>query len=353
MSTYTIETRALSYAGAERLLSAAIAKATEMKVPECISIVDAGGHLLAFARMDGAFSLSMDTSLMKAKTAASYGEPTGNILAGVDIKLAIATQGQRINLPGGMPIIIEGRVVGAIGVGSGTGEEDRQVAIAALKALPGAYLEAGAGFPILMLHGVGPGTSCLANYGPVLKPLSQKFHLFCMDLIGFGNSERNRNRPFFDVDLWVRQAEAMIELMPDGPVGVIGHSMGGALALKVAARSHRVTKVMTSCGVGAPYPITEALTGFWSMPKDRAAMRKIMSRMVYAGDSVSDQMIEDRWALLNKPGYPEYFGEPFSEPQQQLIDMAVLSDNEIAGIKAQVVMLHGRDDQPCPPELTT
>jgi uncharacterized protein GlcG (DUF336 family) len=138
MSTYTIETRALSYAGAERLLSAAIAKATEMKVPECISIVDAGGHLLAFARMDGAFSLSMDTSLMKAKTAASYGEPTGNILAGVDIKLAIATQGQRINLPGGMPIIIEGRVVGAIGVGSGTGEEDRQVAIAALKALPGA-----------------------------------------------------------------------------------------------------------------------------------------------------------------------------------------------------------------------
>jgi 2-hydroxymuconate-semialdehyde hydrolase len=215
------------------------------------------------------------------------------------------------------------------------------------------YLEAGAGFPILMLHGVGPGTSCLANYGPVLEPLSQKFHLFCMDLIGFGNSERNRNQPFFDVDLWVRQAEAMIELMPDGPVGVIGHSMGGALALKVAARSHRVTKVMTSCGVGAPYPITEALTGFWSMPKDRAAMREIMSHMVYAGDSVSDQMIEDRWALLNRPGYPEYFGELFSEPQQQLIDMAVLSDNEIAGIKAQVVMLHGRDDQPCPPELTT
>jgi uncharacterized protein GlcG (DUF336 family) len=138
MPSFTIETRILSYEGAQAILAAAIAKATEMQVPQCISIVDAGGHLIAFARMDGAFAMSMPTSLMKAKTAASYGEPTGNILAGVDIKLAIATQGERINLPGGLPIIIGGRVVGAIGVGSGTGEQDREVAAAALRAVPGA-----------------------------------------------------------------------------------------------------------------------------------------------------------------------------------------------------------------------
>lgn len=133
---FTIETKTLSYDGAQRMLAAAIAKAAEMNVPQCISIVDAGGHLLAFARMDGAFAMSFDTSLMKAKTAASYGEPTGNIIAGVDIKLAIATQGKRINLPGGLPVIIDGRVVGAVGIGSGTGEQDREVAAAALKAVP-------------------------------------------------------------------------------------------------------------------------------------------------------------------------------------------------------------------------
>jgi glc operon protein GlcG len=134
----TIETRILSYEGAQKMVAAAVAKATEMKVPQCICVVDSGGHLLAFARMDGAFAMSFDTALMKAKTAASYGEPTGNILAGVDIKLAIATQGQRINLPGGLPVIIDGRVVGAIGIGSGTGEQDRQVATAALQVIPGA-----------------------------------------------------------------------------------------------------------------------------------------------------------------------------------------------------------------------
>jgi glc operon protein GlcG len=134
----TVATLKLTLAGAMKLLQAAIAKAAEIGVPECISIVDPGGHLLAFARMDGAFVQSIDSSLMKAMTAASYGEPTGNIAAGIDLKLAIATQGKRINLPGGLPIIIDGHVIGGIGVGSGTGEQDRIVAEAALAALPGA-----------------------------------------------------------------------------------------------------------------------------------------------------------------------------------------------------------------------
>jgi len=130
----------LTSEGAMKLLHAAMAKASHMGVPQCISIVDAGGHLLAFVRMDGAFYQSIDTSLMKAKTAACYGKPTGDIAAGVDLKLAIATRGQRINLPGGLPIIVDGHVLGGIGVGSGTGEQDRQVANAALAAIPGARL---------------------------------------------------------------------------------------------------------------------------------------------------------------------------------------------------------------------
>jgi len=128
----------LTFEGAQKLLSAAIAKAREINVPECICIVDGGGQLLTMARMDGAFALSIDTALMKAMTAASYGIPTGDIAAGIDIKLAIATQGKRVNLPGGLPVIVDGHVVGAIGVGSGTGEQDREVAAAALGAIAGA-----------------------------------------------------------------------------------------------------------------------------------------------------------------------------------------------------------------------
>ena len=127
----------LTYEGAAKLLTAAVAKARDMNVPQCICIVDAGGHLLTMARQDGAFALSIDTALRKAQTAAAYGIPTGDIAAGIDIKLAIATEGKRINLPGGLPIIVDGHVIGGIGVGSGTGEQDRQVASAALGAIAG------------------------------------------------------------------------------------------------------------------------------------------------------------------------------------------------------------------------
>jgi len=128
----------LTYEGAQKLLAAAVAKARDMKVPQCICIVDAGGHLLAMARMDGAFALSIDTALRKAQTAAAYGGPTGGIEAGIDINLAIATEGRRINPPGGLPVIVDGHVIGAIGVGSGTGEQDREVANTALAAIAGA-----------------------------------------------------------------------------------------------------------------------------------------------------------------------------------------------------------------------
>ena len=58
--------------GAMKILQAAMEKASAMGVPQCISIVDPGGHLLAFCRMDGAFVLSNDSSLKKAKTAAIF-----------------------------------------------------------------------------------------------------------------------------------------------------------------------------------------------------------------------------------------------------------------------------------------
>ncbi len=62
---------------------------------------------------------------------------------------------------------------------------------------------------------------------------------------------------------------------------------------------------MTSCTVGATYPINEALNGFWSAPADRAGLRTAMGRMMYAADGVSDEVIEDRWKLLTQDGYAD------------------------------------------------
>ena len=128
----------LTHEGALKVLHAAIEKAKAMGVPQCITIVDDGGHLLAFTRMDGAKVLSIDSSLKKAMTAASSRVPTGGAGTDVEIKLGLATKGKLTNLKGGAPIVVDGHVVGAIGVGSGTGEQDLEVAKAGIAALKGA-----------------------------------------------------------------------------------------------------------------------------------------------------------------------------------------------------------------------
>ena len=133
----TAEYLKLTHEGALAALNAGTAKATAMEQPQCISVVDNGGHLLAFVRMDGAFHMSQETSLRKARTAACYADTTGGLAEGIDMKLAIGTDGQRINLFGGLPIIVNGHCIGGVGVGSGTGEQDREVAAAAIAAIPG------------------------------------------------------------------------------------------------------------------------------------------------------------------------------------------------------------------------
>ena len=64
-------------------------------------------------------------------------------------------------------------------------------------------------------------------------------------------------------------------------------------------------------------------------------------------------MIDQRWALLQTGDYADYFGEMFAPPRQKYLDAAILSPEELANISAKIVMLHGRDDQPCPAEETT
>jgi glc operon protein GlcG len=128
----------LTSKGAMIVLQGAIAQAEAMGVPQCIAIVDTGGNLLAFIRMDGAKVLSQLSATQKAITAASSKVPTGGVPQEVELKLSLATGGHLTNLKGGLPIVINGQVVGAIGVGSGTGEQDVEVAKAGIAALEAA-----------------------------------------------------------------------------------------------------------------------------------------------------------------------------------------------------------------------
>jgi len=131
------DTKTLTLAGGFAVLNAAIAEADRIGQPMCISVVDTGGNLLAFARMDGSRAQSVTSTRSKAVTAALSNAPTGGVAADVELQLAAAMD-QWTNLLGGMPIRVDGYVLGAVAAGSGTGTEDLAVARAGAAAIPGA-----------------------------------------------------------------------------------------------------------------------------------------------------------------------------------------------------------------------
>lgn len=127
----------LTLAGAEEVLAAALAKARSLATTGSIAVVDRGGHLLAFARVDGSFPGSPDIAIGKARTAALFEKPTAAfeeiIKNGRTPMLAIEGM---TPLQGGVPVRVDGAVVGAIGVsGAASAAQDEELALAGSAAL--------------------------------------------------------------------------------------------------------------------------------------------------------------------------------------------------------------------------
>lgn len=138
MISYSKATRTLTLDGALKALEAAIEEAKRLKKPMCISVVDTGGNLLAFARMDGSKALSVISATNKAVTAALSGAPTGGAHADVELQVSMASDCRWTNLIGGIPVMVDGLILGAVAAGSGTGPEDLQVARAGAAVIEGA-----------------------------------------------------------------------------------------------------------------------------------------------------------------------------------------------------------------------
>ena len=125
---------------AEEMLAAARRRAEKIGVAMNIAVVDAGGNLKAFLRMDGAWLGSIDIALKKARTARLFDMETGDIgklsKPGGALYQIEVSNGGLITFPGGIPIFNEDdEVVGAIGVSGGTVKEDYDVASEGVKAI--------------------------------------------------------------------------------------------------------------------------------------------------------------------------------------------------------------------------
>ena len=130
---------AISLTKATEVVDAAVEKAGEIGQPMNIAVVDDGGHLVAFARMDGAIKASIDISINKARTSILMNAPTGALMPlaqpGAELYGLEQTNGGLVIFGGGIPLTDGDVVIGAIGVSAGSVEQDVSVAEAGVAAL--------------------------------------------------------------------------------------------------------------------------------------------------------------------------------------------------------------------------
>lgn len=128
-----VERVSVSLSAARRIVDAAISKAKELGVEVNIAVVDVAGEVVAFVRMDEAALLSADIACDKAWTVARFkGVPTHDwwdmIKDDDAVREGIVKVGRLIVFAGGVPLRVDGEVVGAVGVSGGTADEDRSIA---------------------------------------------------------------------------------------------------------------------------------------------------------------------------------------------------------------------------------
>ncbi len=181
----------LSLEGAKQVLAAASAEAKRQAAGGVIAVVDDGGHLVCLERLDGTFPAGAEVSIGKARTAALFKRPTK---AFEDIiakgRTAMVTIEGFTPLQGGIPIVVDGQVVGAIGVsGAASAQADEEIALAgasALKTLPGAQtVGAAMPLPAAVTHiGAVEVTAAFAKGQPLLEVPGYKVHASRRDAPG-------------------------------------------------------------------------------------------------------------------------------------------------------------------------
>ena len=128
-----LDRKTLSLEAANKIIAGAIAEAKANNWLVDIAVVDEAGHLLSFQRMDGALIGSIEVAIGKARTAALFRRSTKVLEEAAKSRPAIVTLPNGVLLQGGVPVVVNGQSVGAVGVSGVTSQQDEQIAEAGVR----------------------------------------------------------------------------------------------------------------------------------------------------------------------------------------------------------------------------
>ena len=206
----------------------------------------------------------------------------------------------------------------------------------------------GAGAPVLLIHGSGPGVSAWANWRLVMPALAQQARVIAPDMVGFGYSERPEGF-VYSMDAWVRQAVGLLDALGIERTDLVGNSFGGGLSLALAiAHPERVRRLVLMGSAGVSFPLTEGLDAVWGYTPSVENMRAIMDYFAFDQGLMSDDLARLRFEASIRPGFQESFAAMFPAPRQRWIEALASAEADIRALPHQALVIHGREDRVIP-----
>ena len=222
------------------------------------------------------------------------------------------------------------------------------------------YHEAGDGPALLLLHGSGPGVTGWRNYRGNLGFFAQHFRCLVLEFPGFGVSDDFGGHPMLDAQ---RAAVVFADALGLDRVDIIGNSMGGGVGINFAINHpDRVRHLVTIGGIGtnifSPGP-SEGIRLLQEFTEDptRARLVDWLNSMVYDPALVTDELIEERWALATDPETLEsarrMYGKAAFAAMMEMMRNAdfPLPWSIMHKVKAPTLLTWGRDDRVSPLDM--
>jgi len=214
------------------------------------------------------------------------------------------------------------------------------------------YHRAGAGKPVILLHGSGPGVSAWTNWRRVIPALSDSFDVVAPDMAGFGYSERKAELTY-DIKLWVKHLIGLMDALGIERTSLVGNSFGGSLSLAAALRHpERFDKIVL---MGTPcdkFMMTPGLRAGWDYQPSLDNMRAVMSLFPADPAIITDELVRERYEASLIPGAQEGLRKLLAKPADEgETELSGMPEKAVAGIVQPTLILHGREDKVIPVEM--
>jgi len=210
------------------------------------------------------------------------------------------------------------------------------------------YHAAGAGPPVLLIHGSGPGVSAWANWRGVLPDLAAGRHVVAPDIVGFGYTQRPGGFDFTP-DRWMAHLVGFLDALALERVSVVGNSFGGALALRLASRHpERVDRLVLMGSAGTSFPITPGLDAVWGYQPSVENMTALLEIFACDRSLLGSDLAELRYRASVRPGVQKSYAQMFPAPRQNGVDALAVPEDALRALPHQTLIVHGREDRVIP-----